>query len=388
MSLLPAQQDLSLYIHLPWCLHKCPYCDFNSHAVEINTLPEQRYIDSLILDLQQSHGQLDQRKVKSIFFGGGTPSLFSVTAIDRVLTACRQLIPLTTDCEITLETNPGTFEAQKFAEFLACGINRLSIGVQSFDDALLRKLERIHSAKEAIDAIETAQSIGFANINIDLMFGLPEQTTEAAKADIQQACTQQVDHISYYQLTLEPNTKFYRYPPQDLPDQDESWDIQNYGIRQLADAGYFRYEVSAFAQKNRHCRHNLNYWQFGDYLGLGAGAHSKISCASKIIRNQRTRQPDSYMQTVPSRKHVIRERILKKDELIFEFLLNNLRLVDGFPTAAFSACTGLPKQILLDALAPAMVENLVEQQHQQIRATEHGYRFLDELLQRFLPSVQ
>lgn len=295
---------------------------------------------------------------------------------------------LTTDCEITLETNPGTFEAQKFAEFLASGINRLSIGVQSFDASLLQKLERIHSAKEAIVAIETAQSIGFTNINIDLMFGLPGQTVEAAKADIQQACTQQVSHISYYQLTLEPNTRFYRYPPEDMPDQDHSWDIQNHGIRQFAQAGYDRYEVSAFALPNQQCRHNLNYWRFGDYLGIGAGAHSKISSASTVTRNQRTRQPDSYMQAVPCKKHVLRSRTLSEDELVFEFLLNNLRLVDGFSPAAFAASTGLSEQILLNALAPALEEKLLQRQQQQIRATERGYRFLDELLQRFLPGTQ
>lgn len=356
--------------------------------MDASALPEHRYIDSLILDLQQSHTQFNQRTIKSIFFGGGTPSLFSASSLDRVLSACRELIPITPDCEITLETNPGTFEAEKFAEFLACGINRLSIGVQSFDDTLLRKLERIHSAKEAIDAIETAQFIGFSNINIDLMFGLPGQTMDAAKADIQQACAQQVNHISYYQLTLEPNTRFYRYPPQDLPDQDKSCDIQNYGIGQLAQAGYSRYEVSAFSRANRQCQHNLNYWRFGDYLGIGAGAHSKLSYASTIFRNQRVRQPDSYMHSVPLEQHIIREKTLSQEELIFEFLLNNLRLVNGFSVAAFSAVTGLQQQILLSALAPAMEENLVAQQQQQIRATEKGFRFLDELLQRFLPSTQ
>ena len=379
------QQGLSLYIHLPWCLHKCPYCDFNSHATELHALPEQQYVDSLIIDLQQSHALLNTRHIQSIFFGGGTPSLFSPASIDKILTACKQLTTVNSDCEITLETNPGTFEYQKFAEFLSCGVNRLSIGVQSFNDHLLQKLERIHTGNEAITAIETAQTIGFTNINIDLMFGLPEQNCVTASADIQQACEQQVNHISYYQLTLEPNTIFHRYPPQNLPDENASWDMQCHAIRHLKTAGYHRYEVSAYALENEECRHNLNYWRFGDYLGIGAGAHSKISTDAAIIRNQRTRQPDSYIQAVAAGTQVLQERQLSAEDLVFEFLLNNLRLYHGFSVTSFSEFTGLPYQTIAQAINQAVADKLLEQQQQRIRATELGYRFLDELLQRFLP---
>lgn len=388
MSLSPQllQKDFSLYIHLPWCLHKCPYCDFNSHATQINALPEQRYIESLITDLQQSCQSLQHRKVKSIFIGGGTPSLFSPAAVDTVLTTCKQFFALTPDCEITLETNPGTFEFQKFAEFFDIGINRLSIGVQSFDDKLLQNLERIHASAEAISAIETARAIGFTNINIDLMFGLPEQTSITAGADILQACEQQVDHISYYQLTLEPNTKFYRYPPQRLPDEESCWQMQCNGVQQLHRAGYHRYEVSAYAKDRRQCQHNLNYWQFGDYLGVGAGAHSKITTPEAVTRHQRTRQPESYMNAVGKNEHIVHQRVLTQEELVFEFLLNNLRLVDGFQIESFSHHTGLATPILEQAVDQAIADKLLEIRLRHIRATETGYRFLDELLQRFLPT--
>lgn len=379
------QQDLSLYIHLPWCLHKCPYCDFNSHATELHAFPEQQYVDSLINDLQHSLELLNRRTIQSIFFGGGTPSLFSPASIDKILTACRRLATLNADCEITLETNPGTFEYQKFAEFLACGVNRLSIGVQSFNDTLLKKLERIHSGKDASKAIETAQTIGFTNINIDLMFGLPEQNCVAASTDIQQACEQHVNHISYYQLTIEPNTIFHRYPPQNLPDENDGWEMQCNAIRHLETAGYHRYEVSAYALENKECRHNLNYWCFGDYLGIGAGAHSKISTTAAIIRHQRTRQPESYIRAVAAGTQVLQERQLTPDELVFEFLLNNLRLYNGFSVSSFTEFTGLPFQTIAQSVNQAVADNLLERQCQQIRATELGYRFLDDLLQRFLP---
>lgn len=379
------QQDLSLYIHLPWCLHKCPYCDFNSHATEINTFPEQQYVDCLISDLRQSCDQLNHRTVHSIFIGGGTPSLFSPESINKILSACKQLTTVAADCEITLETNPGTFEYQKFAELLACGVNRLSIGVQSFNDHLLKKLERIHSSKEALNAIEAAKTIGFKNINIDLMFGLPDQTTSIAQADLRLACEQQINHISYYQLTLEPNTIFHRYPPQQLPQDDDCWDMQLNGIDQLQQAGYQRYEVSAYALKNQQCRHNLNYWRFGDYLGIGAGAHSKISTGATIVRNHRTRQPDSYVQAVAKGKQVLQQRKLSQEALTFEFMLNNLRLCEGFSTAHFSASTGLPYKIAEETVNQAITEKLLEQDKMQVRATEFGYRFLDELFQRFLP---
>ena len=382
----PLTRDCSLYIHLPWCLHKCPYCDFNSHATDADTFPERRYVDSLILDLQQSCARLGKRKITSIFIGGGTPSLFSPASIDRILTACKQTVSLAVDCEITLETNPGTFEYQKFSEFLACGVNRLSVGVQSFNQDYLQILQRIHTGKEAITAIEVAQNIGFKNINVDLMFGLPEQTLPSAAADIAQACALQVEHISYYQLTLEPNTTFHRYPPKHLPDPDQCWKFQLRAIEQLDQAGYQRYEVSAYAQPERQCRHNLNYWIFGDYLGIGAGAHSKLSCTDTVVRNQRKRQPGSYMQSVASGEHIVQSRTLRQDDLVFEFLLNNLRLADGFQLAAFAKYTGLPQPLLERRLAQGFADQMLEMQQQRIRATERGYRFLDELLQQFLPS--
>ena len=378
------QQPLSLYIHLPWCLHKCAYCDFNSHATSINQFPETEYVKVLITDLTQHANQIGTRKIQSIFIGGGTPSLFSPESIHKILSACRQTLTLSEQCEITLETNPGTFEYQKFSEFLSAGINRISIGAQSFNDHHLAALGRIHNASEAEHAIDTARSIGFKNINVDIMFGLPDQSIEEALADIRHACQRPVDHISYYQLTLEPNTIFHRFPPS-IPSSDTSWEIQKNGIQMLADEGFSRYEVSAYS-RNMNCIHNLNYWQYGDYLGIGAGAHSKISFQDSVIRFQKPRQPESYMHAVSTNTQTVQYRNLGSDDLIFEFMLNSLRLAEGFSVDTFLAATGVEWQSI-----EAEIMQLVEKQwliveNSQVKTTPLGYRFLDEVVEKFLPA--
>lgn len=379
------QQPVSIYIHLPWCLHKCAYCDFNSHATKVDQFPEQLYTQQLIADLTQAASLISGRDVQSIFIGGGTPSLFSPESIEKILSACARLSKLRLECEVTLETNPGTFEYQKFAEFLSAGINRISVGAQSFNNKHLTALGRIHDASEAANALETAHKIGFKNINVDLMFGLPNQSIEEALTDIETACLQQVNHISYYQLTLEPNTVFHRFPPK-LPNEDINWEIQTNGLQALADAGYQRYEVSAYAQANAQCVHNTNYWQYGDYLGVGAGAHSKISTAAGIMRNQRTRQPDSYIQAVSNQSHVLQEHFVVSDQLTFEFMLNNLRLVDGFSVDTFTMTTGLHWSQVEQQVNNQISEGLMEKINNRYRASSHGYQYLDELIQRFLPN--
>jgi len=380
-------QPLSLYIHIPWCLHKCGYCDFNSHATEANAFPEDEYVDALIADLAMSKDELRGRSVQSIFIGGGTPSLFSAAAIAAILNACQQQLKLSTDCEITLETNPGTFEGAKFADFKLAGVNRLSIGVQSFDPEQLKALERIHGRDEALHAVRTAQQLGFDNINIDLMFALPGQSIEQALSDVAQACALDLPHLSYYQLTIEPNTRFHRFPPA-IPSLDQAADIQAAAMSAISDAGYQRYEVSAFSQTEAECRHNLNYWQFGDYLGLGAGAHSKLTTGRDIKRFQRVRQPGSYLKAVAQHKQVIQPRILGSNDLIFEFMLNQLRLRRGFTQLDFERRTQLQWQ---DTIA-AQVSHLLalghlEQANDRYFASAHAYCFLDSLIQEFLEET-
>lgn len=379
------QQPLSLYIHLPWCLHKCAYCDFNSHATDIDQFPEIKYIQALIADLEHHIDTIGSREIKSIFIGGGTPSLFSPNSINEILSSCRRLLNIPRQCEITLETNPGTFEYQKFSEFLSVGVNRLSIGAQSFNEGSLKALGRIHSASEATHAVETAHSIGFNNINVDLMFALPDQSIDEALADINHACQLPVNHISYYQLTLEPNTIFHRFPP-NLPTSDTSWQIQQNGIDRLADAGYTRYEVSAYSQENSNCIHNVNYWNFGDYLGIGAGAHSKLTDKNNIVRFQKSRQPDSYMHAVSTNTQTVQYRTLGSDDLIFEFMLNSLRLTEGFSIDTFIAATGVEWQFI-EAEIMQLVEKqwlIIENSH--VKTTPLGYRFLDEVVEKFLPT--
>ncbi|NOQ94608.1 MAG: oxygen-independent coproporphyrinogen III oxidase-like protein [Methylophaga sp.] len=381
-----ALPPLSLYIHVPWCVRKCPYCDFNSHKSPDN-LPEEAYIDALIRDLEQELPSVWGRTIQTIFIGGGTPSLFSAKAYERLFSSIRALLPLSPHVEITLEANPGTFEAQRFSDYLDIGINRLSIGVQSFNDDSLTALGRIHDSKQAIKAIETAHKVGFENFNLDLMFGLPHQTEKTAKNDVTTAIALEPNHISYYQLTLEPNTLFYQQPPT-LPDEDPIIDWQIANQQRLSDAGYQQYEVSAYAKNNQQCQHNLNYWQFGDYLGIGAGAHGKVSDAAKqsITRKSKQKQPQAYIDSAGTRNVVLTEdRIIKKD-IGFEFMLNALRLTDGFPTSLFYQHAGLPISHISKALEEAEQLELITYDIHRIRPTEKGQRYLNTLVELFLPE--
>jgi putative oxygen-independent coproporphyrinogen III oxidase len=378
---LEALPPLSLYVHMPWCVRKCPYCDFNSHEKK-GDLPEDEYCAALIADLEQALPWIWGRRIYSIFFGGGTPSLFAARSIDRLLSAFRARVPLASDAEITLEANPGTFEAQKFRDFRAAGINRLSIGVQSFNDTHLKALGRIHDADEARRAIAIAQA-EFDNINLDLMYALPAQSPAQAGADIGEAIRFGTAHVSAYQLTLEPNTVFYRHPPK-LPPHDLAADMQEAVEALLAGAGFEHYETSAFAQPGRRSRHNVNYWQFGDYLGLGAGAHGKISFPDRIERHARAKQPREYMALAPEGKSIVEHRTVASSELPFEFMLNALRLIEGVPVALFKERTGLELSTIDSALAKAESLGLVERDWQTVRPTLKGQRFLNELLELFL----
>lgn len=372
---------LSLYIHIPWCVRKCPYCDFNSHESR-NPIPETAYVDALIADLEQATPNIWGRKVRSIFFGGGTPSLFSAEAIDRILSNVRALAQLEYDAEITLEANPGTFEAERFAGFKAAGVNRLSLGIQSFNEKHLKSLGRIHDAKEARNAAKHAIDI-FGNVNLDLMYGLPEQTMEEALNDIQTAIDLGPTHISAYHLTLEPNTPFYHKPPV-LPDDDSSAEMQESIENLLGKHGYEHYETSAFAKHGKRCRHNLNYWLFGDYLGIGAGAHSKLSFHDHIMRQSRTKQPNAYMKGTADNTHIDSERILEKEDFGFEFMMNALRLTEGFDITQFSATTGKSLISIEAALRKAEQKGLISRTPTHIAPTLLGQRFLNELLQLFM----
>lgn len=381
-----AALPLALYVHFPWCVRKCPYCDFNSHAAK-GTIPELEYVRALLADLEQDLPRVTGRPVHSVFIGGGTPSLLSPEALDRLLTGVRQLLPLADDAEITLEANPGTAEAGKFAEFRATGVNRLSIGVQSFNPDTLQRLGRIHGRREAIAAAELAHDAGFANFNLDLMYGLPGQSLAQALADIRIAMDLEPSHISHYQLTVEPNTLFHRYPPE-LPDDDALWDMQQACQRALAQRGYAQYEVSAYAQEGRQCRHNLNYWRFGDYLGIGAGAHGKLTdiAAGTITRVWKQRQPADYLRSAHTPGRIGGENEVGPQDAALEFMMNALRLVDGFPVALFIERTGLPVTTIEDPLRRALEKALIERYDESIRPTEMGQRFLNELLGLFLPG--
>ncbi len=381
-----ALPPLSLYIHVPWCVRKCPYCDFNSHKSPDN-LPEAVYIDALIRDLEQEMPSVWGRTVQSIFIGGGTPSLFSAEAYERLFSSIRALIPLSPHAEITLEANPGTFEAQRFADYRDLGINRLSIGIQSFNDQSLTALGRIHDSKQAIKAVETAHKVGFDNFNLDLMFGLPQQTEKTARHDVATAIALEPSHISYYQLTLEPNTLFYQNPPT-LPDEDPIIDWQIANQQHLANAGYQQYEVSAYAKDKSRCQHNLNYWQFGDYLGIGAGAHGKITDAAKqtITRRSKQKQPQAFIDKAGSPAVILTEEVISKADIGFEFMLNALRLTDGFPTPLFYQHAGLPISHIDKALRYAEQEGLLTRDIHFIRPTEKGQRYLNVLIELFLPE--
>jgi oxygen-independent coproporphyrinogen-3 oxidase len=372
---------LALYIHIPWCVRKCPYCDFNSHAAG-PTLPEEEYVDALLADLDSDLHHAHGRPLTSIFFGGGTPSLFSDRALGRLLEGVERRIAFAPDIEITLEANPGTFEQAKFKGYRSLGINRLSIGVQSFQEAKLKALGRIHNGDEAIRAADMARAAGFDNFNLDLMHGLPEQSIEDALFDLRTAIAQAPTHLSWYQLTMEPNTVFWSQPPE-LPEDDLLWDIQEAGQALLAAEGYAQYEVSAYAQPGRQARHNLNYWTFGDFLGIGAGAHAKLSTpAGRILRAWKTRLPKDYLD--PGKAYQAGERRLDADELPFEFLMNVLRLTDGVPAELFSQRTGLSLAQLDAARREAERVGLLQADATRLVATAKGQLFLNDLLQLFL----
>ncbi len=381
---------LSLYIHIPWCVKKCPYCDFNSHEINGDvTVLEDEYVAGLTRDLEIALPQIWGRRVVSVFFGGGTPSLFSARSIDTILTTVRALLPLEHHAEVSLEANPGTFEVQKFADFQAAGINRLSIGIQSFNPIHLQMLGRIHNNREAHRAVEIAQR-NFDNVNLDLMYALPNQTLKEAHNDIKTACAFGVQHISAYHLTLEPNTLFHRYPPS-LPDDDLSADIQLMIEQTLESSNYINYETSAFAQFGYKSKHNLNYWLFGDYLGIGAGAHSKISFADRIVRQMRYKQPREYLVkaalgVIVSDMLIQEQHEVSLDDRQFEFLMNALRLTGGFETRMFQKRTGLSITTIQQQLDEAERRGLMVRDHQCIMPTSTGRRFLNDLLQIFLPE--
>ncbi|WP_085594452.1 MULTISPECIES: radical SAM family heme chaperone HemW [unclassified Pseudomonas] len=378
---LPQLPPLALYIHIPWCVRKCPYCDFNSHAAS-PTLPEEEYVDALLADLDQDLPAAHGRELSSIFFGGGTPSLFSAQALGRLLAGVQQRIPFASDIEITLEANPGTFEQEKFTAYRALGINRLSIGIQSFQEQKLEALGRIHSGAEAVRAADMARQAGFDNFNLDLMHGLPDQSLEDALGDLRQAIAMKPTHLSWYQLTLEPNTVFWSQPPT-LPEDDILWDIQEAGQALLAEHGYAQYEVSAYAQPGRAARHNLNYWSFGDFIGIGAGAHGKLSHPDgRILRTWKTRLPKDYLN--PAKPFKAGEKALDNDELPFEFLMNALRLTDGVDAALFAQRTGLDLASLAEGRRQAEQSGLLQVEPSRLAATPRGQLFLNDLLQYFL----
>jgi putative oxygen-independent coproporphyrinogen III oxidase len=381
---LPALPPLSLYVHFPWCVRKCPYCDFNSHEAEAGGIPEAGYLDALAADIEASLPLIWGRPVISVFIGGGTPSLMTAGGLERLLSDIRARLPLAADCEITMEANPGTFEAERFAAYRGAGVNRLSIGVQSFDPARLAALGRIHDGAQAVAAVELAQRV-FDNFNLDLMFGLPDQSLAEARADVETALEFAPPHISLYQLTLEANTVFAKYPPR-LPDDDTIAAMQDWIEERAVAAGYSHYEVSAYARPGHECRHNLNYWRFGDYLGVGAGAHSKISFPHRILRQVRFRQPASYLARAERGEFVAESVEVNRRDLPFEFMLNALRLSDGLPARLFTERTGLPMSAIEATLTRAAQRGLIVQDHVELRPTELGRRFLTDLQAMFLSS--
>jgi putative oxygen-independent coproporphyrinogen III oxidase len=375
---------LALYAHFPWCVQKCPYCDFNSHALR-EELPEQRYIDALVRDLDTQLPNLEVRPLTSIFLGGGTPSLFSPKAIAELLEHARRQIGFEPSIEVTLEANPGTIERGKFAEYRAAGITRVSLGAQSFDARQLKLLGRIHSADETRRAAEELHAAGLDNFNLDLMYALPGQTAAEARADVEAALALNPAHLSQYHLTIEPGTLFAAAPP--VQPVDEIVDVMlDQSLATLAEAGFEQYEVSGYAREGRRCRHNLNYWEFGDYLGIGAGAHGKLSSPTRgmAIRTQQTREPRRYLAADP--RSIVLKPIAIRD-LPFEFAMNGFRLVEGFAEALFEARTGLAREILERALAPVAARSLVQRREERWRATPKGFRFLNEILVDLLPET-
>lgn len=374
---------LALYIHIPWCIRKCPYCDFNSHNAP-KDLPEKAYIQALLKDLASELPHIWGRKLESIFIGGGTPSLFSAESIDELITGIHALLPFRPNIEITMEANPGTFEQEGFKGFREAGINRLSVGIQSFNQQHLQALGRVHSHTEALQASEIATTAGFDNYNLDLMFGLPQQTQEQALQDLEQAIALNPTHLSWYQLTLEPNTTFHKHPPP-LPEDDLIAEMQIAGQDLINSSGYTQYEVSAYAHTNKECRHNLNYWEFGDYIGIGAGAHGKITFPDQsVTRYTKYRQPAQYLQQATSGQARSSEQQLSESDLKFEFMLNALRLRNGFNTELFQQRTGLAQQNIEKELELAISRDLLTMNNQHIRPTEQGWLYLNEVIQLFL----
>jgi len=378
---LTALPPLSLYVHFPWCVKKCPYCDFNSHEAN-GAFPEDEYLSALRADLEMALPLIWGRKIYTIFIGGGTPSLLSAAGLDRLLSDIRTLLPLDGAVEITMEANPGTFEAEKFKSYRASGINRLSIGIQSFNARHLQALGRIHDGDEARRAVDIAAS-NFDNFNLDLMYALPAQTLDEARQDVQTAISYAPPHLSLYHLTMEPNTVFAKYPP-NVPDDDTSADMQDMIEQETSAAGYQHYEVSAYAQPKRQARHNLNYWQFGDYLGIGAGAHTKLSFPHRVIRQARYKQPKSYMEQMRLGNPIQEEKEITRDELGFEFMLNAMRLVDGVEVNMFAERTGMPLNAVERALNEAEAKGLLYRDHKTIKPTVLGQRFLNDLQEMFL----
>ncbi len=380
---LTALPPLSLYVHFPWCVRKCPYCDFNSHEAS-GVLPEKEYLDALRADLEQALPLIWGRKIYTIFIGGGTPSLMSAAGLDRLLSDLRTLLPIDGAAEITMEANPGTFEAEKFKSYAASGVNRLSVGIQSFNPRHLQALGRIHDGDEARRAVEIANA-SFDNFNLDLMYALPQQTMEEARQDIETAISFAPPHLSLYHLTMEPNTVFAKYPPV-VPDDDTSASMQDMIAELTGAAGFQHYEVSAFAKPGRQARHNRNYWEFGDYLGIGAGAHSKLSFPHRIVRQARYKQPAAFIQHALAGNAIVEENEIERQELGFEFMLNGLRLTDGFETRLFTERTGLTFSVIEQALNKAETKGLIYRDFKTIRPTELGQRFLNDLQQIFLPD--
>ncbi len=383
---------LSLYIHLPWCIRKCPYCDFNSHEIKDGSFPEQGYVDAVVRDLKFSAGLFQGRELASVFIGGGTPSVMSVEGIGSILEAVNTVSTLSAATEITLEANPGTADSRRFAGYRSLGVNRLSIGAQSFNDGSLAAIGRIHDGNAAVSAFEIAVDAGFSNINIDLMYGLPGQTTEDALSDLDRAVSLEPAHISWYQLTIEPNTVFHVKPPP-LPEDDLIWKMQGCGVDYLTRHRYRQYEISAWSREGSECRHNLNYWEFGDYIGIGAGAHGKVttrnetgdpSLRTSITRQSRLRMPESYIRSAGSDSVIAEHKTLTEADCILEFMLNALRLKDGVARNSFCERTGLPADAIRAQVDAARNEGLLEDEQGLLKPTEKGSRYLNDLLQFFM----
>ena len=380
------EPPLSLYVHLPWCVRKCPYCDFNSHTAGGET-PTSRYVDALLIDIEREATRAQGREVTTVFLGGGTPSLFPPADIGRLLDGANQHLAIAGNAEITMEANPGTVECGSPADYRAAGVNRISLGAQSFDDVSLQRLGRIHSADDIRRSVDDVIAAGFDNFNLDLMHGLPRQTVAMAEADIHAALELGPTHVSWYQLTLEPNTVFHARPPSGLPDEEDAWAIQDAGAAVLEASGFEQYEVSAWAQPGRRCQHNLNYWRFGDYLAAGAGAHGKVTSGDSVLRYRKVANPQQYMQMMEAGELGAKAEVPAEGDLLFEFMLNALRLADGFDEAMFVERTGLGVDDLFEAAADALADGLIGRTESGIwQPTALGKRFLDDLQAAFLPA--